>query len=342
MERVFLKDHKAIVEVTVFLERYNLVLDTFIDEFYVLRNGGAIIATGAIYENVIKCVAVEEHNQGTNTINTVMSYLTQRCYELGHMHLFIYTKPAVYRSFEYFGFKKIASSENVILMERAVSGFDAFMNNLSQYSRDGRIGGIVVNCNPFTLGHQYLIEEASKRCDWVHVFVVWQDQSTFPRDIRFRLIEAGTSHLQNVILHKVPHYIISSATFPSYFLKSECAVLKEHVALDLDLFGRGIAPALNITTRFVGEEPFSGTTRTYNEGMKRLLPTYGIQVVELKRKQSSGEAISASAVRRLLTKDDYDSIKRIVPKSTYDYLVSEEAQLVIENLKNKYSINNLV
>ena len=46
--------------------------------------------------------------------------------------------------------------------------------------------------------------------------------------------------------------LVSNATFPSYFLKDEAAVIDGHARLDLAVFTK-IAAALNITARYVGE-----------------------------------------------------------------------------------------
>lgn len=342
MERVFLKDNVAVEKVKKFLQKQSLTMDPFIEEMYVKKINGEIVATGALYENVLKCIAIEDAYKGSGFINEVVGYLTRRCYELGRMHLFIYTKPLSYQSFEFLGFKKIAQSENVVLMENDLMGIEEFLRNLSRHKKTGHIGSIVMNCNPFTNGHKYLIETASKECDWVHLFILMEEKSTFPNDVRVALVEKGIQHLDNVILHKVSDYIISAATFPSYFLKSVDALTQEHVKLDLDLFGEKIAQALEINCRFIGDEPFNKTTAIYNEIMKSQLPTVGIEVIEIPRKEDRLGPISASTVRRLINIGDYGRISQLVPKSTYDYLLSDAAKSVIEKIKNTYSQENLV
>lgn len=53
------------------------------------------------------------------------------------------------------------------------------------------IGSIVMNCNPFTLGHRYLVEEASRQSDLLYIFVVEEDKSDFPFEDRFNMVKAG-------------------------------------------------------------------------------------------------------------------------------------------------------
>lgn len=342
MERVFLKDQKQKLAVKSFLQEHDLRLDSFIDELYVLRINEKIVGTGAIYENVLKCIAVSDLLKGTDSINKIMSFLTRRCFDLGKTNLFIYTKPTAYESFEYFGFKKIASSENVVLMENGVVGLDGYMAKLKKEVCSGQTGCVVVNCNPFTLGHQYLIESASKLCDTLQVFVVSEDKSSFPHDVRFELVKKGVAHLDNVIVRKGQSYIISEATFPSYFLESETEAVKEHCKIDLSLFGEKIAKALNISKRFIGEEPLNGTTALYNETMKTLLPSYGVEVLEFKRKEVKGHPISASSVRRHINNANFGALKELLPQTSYDYLLSEAAKPVINKIKEEYQEKNLV
>lgn len=342
MERVFLKELEKVKAVEYFLNKSNLKLDPYIHELYVIYEKDEIVASGAIFGRVLKCIAVSNDQKGTNLINTVMSFLMNRSYELGNINLFIYTKPCSYKSFEYFGFKKIAQSENVILLENNECGIDAFIDNLEKSELTGKIGSVVVNCNPFTLGHKHLIESAAKSCDLVHVFVVWEDQSTFPNDIRLELVKAGLAHLDNVIIHKGEDYIISAATFPSYFIKSDDLIVEEHTKLDLNLFSKTIAKTLDIKYRFVGEEPFNKTTERYNQAMQSILEEHNIELTIIPRIESNEIPISASKVRALLNEGAFSEIKEIVPPTTYEYLISERAIPIIEKIKKAYNKEKLV
>lgn len=183
------------------------------------------------------------------------------------------------------------------------------------------VGAIVMNCNPFTLGHRYLIEQALRQCHYLAIFVVQEDYSVFPFDDRMDLIEAGTKDLEErIILIPSGRFIISSLTFSEYFNKSELQERTIDTSMDVTLFAREIAPCMHITKRFVGEEPFDRVTKQYNETMKRVLPEYGIELVEIPRKEFDGQAISASRVRELLNQGDFDSIRSLVPETTFNYL----------------------
>lgn len=107
------------------------------------------------------------------------------------------------------------------------------------------------------------------------------------------MVRAAAEKYENVSVVSSGSYMISSATFPSYFLKDGDLVTRTHAALDATLFTR-IAAALNLTRRYVGEEPFSHTTSLYNDALSEILPQAGIELVIVPRAQAQGEAISAS------------------------------------------------
>lgn len=186
-----------------------------------------------------------------------------------------------------------------------------------------KMGAVVVNCNPFTLGHRYLIEQALSQCDYLAVFVVQEDRSVFPFEDRIRMVDMCTSDLQNVVVIPSGSFIISSLTFSEYFNKSEMQDRVVDSSLDVTLFAREIAPCLHITKRFAGEEPSDTVTSQYNETMKRILPEYGIEFVEIPRKKIGKDVVSASYVRNLLEQKDFDGIRPLVPEMVFEYLIEK-------------------
>lgn len=216
------------------------------------------------------------------------------------------------------------------------SQLSEYKNQLQMlYETTFSVGAIVMNCNPFTLGHRYLIEQAAKQCGHLIIFVVEEDLSIFPFADRFELVKQGTMDLENVIVQPSGKFILSSLTFSEYFNKSELQDRMVDPTMDVQLFATEIAPCLHITKRFVGEEPFDTVTRQYNNEMKKLLPKYGIDVIEMERLQEpkSMLTISASEVRRCIQKRDMDTIKLIVPKTTYQYII-HNLDMLIDKLKN--------
>ena len=100
-------------------------------------------------------------------------------------------------------------------------------------------------------------------------------------------------------------------------------VTHDDTSKDVDLFGKYIAKILNIKVRFVGEEPIDMVTRQYNRSMQERLPLYGIEVMEIKRKEMGAQVISASRVRKCLENKDFEGIRELVPETTYEYLVKK-------------------
>ena len=178
-------------------------------------------------------------------------------------------------------------------------------------------GSIVMNCNPFTKGHRYLIEYAAKQVDRLYIFVVKEDKSFFKYEDRFEMVKQGTADLKNVVVVSSGKFIISSLTFPEYFMKDYVKEKNFDVSMDVETFCKHIAPPLNIKKRFAGEEPFDPVTLNYNENMRRILPKYGMEFCEIPRLAlDEKRVINATEVRRLLKERDFESIKEYVPETT--------------------------
>jgi [citrate (pro-3S)-lyase] ligase len=185
------------------------------------------------------------------------------------------------------------------------------------------VGSIVMNCNPFTLGHRYLIEQAAQQCDLLYIFVVEENKSIFSFEDRFMLVQQGTADIPNVIVMPSGSFMISTLTFPEYFNKDNPSAVKVDPSMDVEIYGKYIAPALGITVRFAGEEPLDMVTNRYNETMKRILPAYGITFKVIPRKESDGQVISASRVRACLENKDFIQINSLVPDTTFRYLLQK-------------------
>lgn len=183
-----------------------------------------------------------------------------------------------------------------------------------------RTGAIVMNCNPFTLGHRFLIETASMQVDKLLIFVVEEDKSFFKFDDRLQMVKSGTKDLQNVRVIPSGKYIISAQTLPGYFEKDDNPDIVLDAASDLYFFTEVIAKELNIKVRFAGEEPIDQFTRQYNQAMSDILPKHGIDFVEIPRREWNGKVISASRVRELMSKKEYAVIKELVMPQIYKYL----------------------
>ncbi|MDR2096370.1 MAG: [citrate (pro-3S)-lyase] ligase [Treponema sp.] len=285
-----------------------------------VMDGGRIAAVGSLEGRVLKCIAVSPDYQGGGLAAQVITELVNQAARQGSYHLFIFTKPENRELFGSMGFYPIAETGRALLMENRKNGIADYVLSLKK-GNAGPAGCIVANCNPFTKGHLYLIENAARRCGIVHLFILSEDKSEFPAEVRRLLVQKGTAHLSNVIVQPAGAYIISAATFPGYFYREPSAAAEANGELDLKIFCEHIARPLGITLRFAGTEPLSPLTCSYNSLMKKILPRYGIELLELPRlTDRSGEAISAGRVRALLREGRLAEVKDLVPQVTWEYL----------------------
>lgn len=286
-----------------------------------------LIATGSCFHNTIRCLAVSGEHQGEGLLNRVVTHLMEVQVERGNLHVFLYTKPGSAKFFGDLGFSEIARLDELVFMENRRNGFDTYLKRLEKVSTD-RCAAVVMNANPFTLGHRYLVEKAASENECVHLFLLSEEAGPIPFVVRKRLVQEGTADLPNVIIHDSGPYIISSATFPSYFLRDEDAAIRAHAALDLTIFAR-IAAAVSISARYVGDEPISRVTALYNDIMAKKLPELGIGCVVVPRLEKNGRIVSASTVRQAIHDNAWESMHELVPESTWRYFTSPEAEQVI-------------
>ena len=329
ISKVYASDKRAIGQIKGLLEQEGITLDANLDYICGMYDEDYnIIATGSCFGPTLRCFAVSKAHQGEGLLNQIITHLMDVQFERGNMHLFLYTKVNTAKFFEDLGFHEIARVDGtLVFMENRKDGFPGYLKRLEKTRTEGTSAALVMNANPFTLGHQYLVETASAACDTLHIFVLSEDASLVPFAVRKKLVKEGVAHLPNVVLHDSGPYIISNATFPSYFLKDESAVINGHARLDLAVFTR-IAQALNVTIRYVGQEPTSQVTGIYNDIMAQALPEAGIDCRIIKRKEAAGKAISASTVRQAIQQEDWETLKTLVPQTTLDYFLSPASEPV--------------
>lgn len=297
------------------------------------NNTGALAAVGGCFENMLRCTAVSGKHRGEGLLSRVISHLITVEAARGHTRLFVHTKPDAAVFFRDLGFYEIAGTGNAVFMENRKNGFEEYLAALERPAEPaGEAAAIVMNANPFTLGHQYLAETAAARYETVHLFVVSEVNGPIPAAVRKQLVAAGTAHIPNVIVHDCGPYMISYAVFPGYFLKEKGETVTTQAELDLQVFVR-IAGELNITCRYVGEEDESTVTGVYNRVMLRELNASGIRCEILPRKTARGEVISASAARRALAQGDAARFGLLVPETTREWFDRPEAVPVIERLR---------
>ena len=332
-------DARSMAKVERLLEREGIRRDRNLDYFCgIFDDEGDLIATGSCFKNTIRCLAVSGEHQGEGLLNRVVGHLMEEQSRRGNTRVFLCTKCQSVRFFADLGFYEIARVDGqLVFMENRRTGFSDYCANLAKTRRPGVSAAVVMHANPFTNGHLRLAERAAAENDTVHLFVLSEESGPIPFAVRKKLVTEGVAHLSNVIVHDSGPYIISAATFPSYFLRDEETVARAHARLDVAVFGR-IAGALNITRRYVGEERASGVTACYNAVMAEELPGLGVECRIVPRLASSGRVISASTVRQAIHDGALDAVLDMLPPATARYFTSPEAEPVIAAIRAEKNV----
>lgn len=327
-------NERALAQIDALLEREGLYREAHLNYLCAVYDESSdVIAAGGCFGNTLRCFAVDRRHQGEGLLNLLVTHLLEVQLARGNAHLFLYTKISAAPFFGDLGFFEIARvDDTLVFMENRRNGFGDYLKKLAGDKSEKPSAALVMNANPFTLGHQYLVEKAAGEWDTVHLFLVSEDASLIPFPVRKELVQAGVAHLPNVLVHDSGPYMISHATFPSYFLRERDPVIRAHALLDLAVFAR-IAEAMNIACRYVGDEPASRVTGLYNETMSQELPKAGIECRIVPRLEKLGQPVSASTVRRALQKNDYPALRQMVPPATYNYFLRAEAEPVLERLR---------
>ncbi|PVX49405.1 [citrate (pro-3S)-lyase] ligase [Balneicella halophila] len=300
-----------------------------------------VLGVASSQANVLKYIAVAPKYRETAVFAMLITHQLGRLIEK-YDKIFAFTRPRNIMIFEGMGFKKIAVAEPLFcVLEYGLIGINDYVTNLKTYKieKEGAddIASLVVNCNPITNGHLYLIEKASVESDWVYLFVVQENRSAFPFEVRLQLVKEATKHIQNLTIIPGGDYIVSGKTFPHYFLKgvNTTDITTKQAELDVTIFRDYIVPALGIKKRYVGEEMYCQTTAAYNRAMKRLLVPVGVEVIEVERKKNADtkEYISASNIRDAIRRDELEVVKNSLPEATYNYLKSDESAFIREKIK---------
>lgn len=343
IRQILTNSPKEKAELQALLNEVNLKLDNNIDYILGLYAEDNLIATAACYENTLRCLAVQSKHQGEGLLSKLVSEIIRRQFLAGYNHIFVYTKLQNQKLLEQLGFYLIAKTDNIVFLENKSNGFSNYLENLAKESHnldaDSNVNkanannaAIVMNANPFTKGHLYLIKQAAKQVDTLHVFVVSAEHSVFPFQVRKMLVKQGSAMIKNIVYHDTGSYMISTATFPAYFQASEDLATENQAELEAVIFSK-IAKALNIQTRFLGEEPISHTTAIYNSVLKAELTKYNLNCNIIQRSEADGSIISASKVRQAIKVNDWQTLNSMLPESSLKFLKSEKASQIIERIK---------
>ncbi len=296
--------------------------------------GDKLIAGISLDNNCIKLHRVDFDYSGLGISDLLISDIRKFAIDKGKKNLFVFTKPMYEKNFNSQGFYTVIETKDVVFLENTKRGINNYIKSLEEKKVTGdQVCGLVMNLNPITKGHEHLIKLASQQNDIVHVIIVKEDKSVFDYKTRFKLLEQVCEKYNNVIVHGGSDYVISSSTFPTYFIKSKDEVPKIYANLDVNIFGKYIAPALGINRRMVGTEPYSKTTNMYNKVLKAELIKYNVEVLEVERLKINDEIISASKVRGFMKDGNIAEALKYLPEETINFLETEEGKKIIEKVK---------
>ena len=327
-------DRPALSEARELIESQGLRFEPEFDDLVGLFENSQLVGCGARAGYVLKMLAITPSHQGTDALGGLVTKLILSAISAGHDTVFVFTLPQNVASFEALNFRLLVTHGQAALLEHG-PGLEAYLAGHASQITQGYNGAVVINGNPFTLGHLHLVEYAAQRVDRLYLFVVREDRSVFPFAVRFRLAQEATAHLRNVTVLDTSRYAVSAGTFPAYFLKRLDEVAAAQMQIDLRLFAQRIAPPFHIACRFVGQEPLCQTTAAYNKMMAEVLEAHAIQWVELPRILAGGLPISASRAREAFAANDIATLRGLVPPATLEFLLSPPAHPIAERLRSK-------
>lgn len=200
---------------------------------------------------------------------------------------------------------------------------NAYIEYIKQFKCDESIktkGAVVLNANPCTFGHIYLVQQALKYVDFLYVFLVEESIGSLPYLDREYMLKESLKYHKCIQVIRGGNIMTSEKVFPEYFNKSS-KPSRTSLVLTHRTFGQIVSSALGITYRFFGTEPNDMVTRALNESAKEILPEYGIRPVFIERISYEGNYISARNARDLLYNNQYEELAKSVPFPTYKRLL---------------------
>lgn len=305
----------------------------------VVRDNGKIIGTGSVDGKVMKYFFIEKEYKGLGILPKIYNVLLSYLLDKNIIEHFIFTTPENEMIFKGIGLKKVLSTNRVLLLEGGFGTYQGWIDNINKkLNPNAKIrGAVVANCNPMTKGHKYLMEYAKDRVDELIVFIVEEDKSAFPTDVRYNIVKNEYKNDDKVVVVLGGPYIISQATFPTYFIKKLDERTHIYTELDAKIFSEKISVDLDIDIRFVGDEPIDRLTAQYNEKLLKSTENVKLRLEKIERIKDNKDYISASKVRRYLKEGKLEQAFELLTESSIEYLKSDLGKLTIKNIQEKES-----
>jgi len=333
IKEAILADEKN--RVVAFLKTFDLNYESDITyTLYMEDEKGEVVGTVSLNDYIIKCLAVNPSFQGENLAGKLINQLIEKLKAENKFYYSVFTKHEYEPLFLSLGFTKIVSTEKVSMLEFGTPKIDLVIDRLKTKIEstldlkldDSKVCAVVANADPFTNGHLSLVEEGIlKRYDAVLVFIVQENKSYFTDKQRLTLAYVSLLPYENVMVVPSTKYIVSSMTFPGYFLHD--AKLSEWAKVDALIFKEYFMKKLNISMRYIGKET-DDYMISYNNILKE---TLGENVTELDRVTLDGQLVSAKTVRKYIQEGNLDEALKYVPRGSWAIY----RQMLSQNENNK-------
>lgn len=321
-----------------FLQEFQLNY-TEVDLTIVAWKQNKIIGVCSKKNNLIKNIAIADEYKGLNIANTMVTMVIKAIWQEDYKNIFVITKFENKKIFFDLNFKLIYENEKISFLAVNDADYKSYKDYILNLEYKSKTAFIILNANPMTLGHRYLIDQAAKENDLVYLIPVNEDSSFFTTTERIEIISENIKDINNVKLLNGTDYLISKNLFPSYFLQSDEDSIREQAMLDANLFCDFVSGKKNIC-RYVGDEPFSKTTNKYNLILNEVLNNKNITLKIIKRCEINEKPISASKVREAIFNKDLKTVKQMVSTKTFAIISNEKFLKRAQEQPNKIFKNN--
>lgn len=301
------------------VERAGLTFEEGYEDLVGAFRGRRLVACGARAGRVLKMLVVHDEHRGKGLLAGVVTELMRRGLEASIDTYFILSRPCMAAVFQRLGFNELVATEHAALLEYGHS-LHQYLRKRGAIARPGENSAVVVSSDPFSLSQKALVERAAELGRTAYVLVPSDGRFLFSLQERLEMARRGVGPLDNAVVTDTGPYVLSSATFPAYFLDPSEEPDEVRMALDVDLFGRHIAPAFHVTTRVIGTRPTDPRHRRYNRILGQRLGRWGIRLEQIERTTSGADWVSTERVQRQFAQHGLDGIAALVPQSTLEYL----------------------
>lgn len=161
-------DHRGMAQVRNLLEQEGIRRDGNLDYTCgIFNDDWELAATGSCFGNTIRCLAVSGRHRGEGLLNQIVSHLVEVQLARGSATCSSIPSRTAPQYLSDLGFYEIVRVPgSLVFMENRRGGFDRYCASLSPKPQEGQsTAGVVMNANPFTLGHRHLVERAAREND---------------------------------------------------------------------------------------------------------------------------------------------------------------------------------